>query len=92
MPRFRKVFGGDVLDRDVGDLKNAKGTTGTKLFTYMRYNAELSERGLADLGLSDINCEEVQQLDSVEHIDKLERVGQAVAKSKIKPEHFKALV
>jgi hypothetical protein len=46
-------------------------------------------KGLAELGCSDINCEEVQMLDSVKHIEKLQRVGQAVAKRKVAPEHFK---
>ena len=89
---FGKCLAGDPLDREVGDLKKAKGPTASKLFTYMRYNAELSEQGLADLGLSDIKPEDVQQLDSVEHIDKLERVGQAVAKLKVSSEHFKGFV
>jgi uncharacterized protein len=86
---FGKCLAGDPLDREVGDLKNAKGPTASKLFTYMRYNAELSVKGLAELGCSDINCEEVQMLDSVKHIEKLQRVGQAVAKRKVAPEHFK---
>lgn len=33
-----------------------------------------------------------RQLNSVEHIDKLQRVGQAVAKFKVFPEHFKGFV
>ena len=89
---FGKCVAGDKLDSEVGDLKNAKGPTASKLFTYMRYNADLSERGLADLGLSGINPEDVQQLDSVEHIDNLQRVGQAVAKFKVFPEHFQGFV
>lgn len=64
----------------------------SKLFTYMRYIAELSEQGLAELGCRDINCEDVQQLDSVKHIEKLKRVGQAVAKCKVSKEHFKGFV
>jgi uncharacterized protein len=89
---FGKCLAGDALDREVGDLKHAKGPTASKLFTYMRYNAELSVKGLAELGCSDIKCEDVQQLDSVEHIDKLARVGQAVAKLQVLPEHFKGFV
>lgn len=89
---FGKCLVGDRLDSEVGDLIGMKGPISPKCFTYMRYNAELSGKGLAELGCSDINCEDVQQLDSVEHIDKLARVGQAVAKSKVKPEHFKGFV
>jgi hypothetical protein len=72
----------------VGTLIGAKGPVGPgKLFTYARYNAELSSKGLSDLGLADIKPEDVQKLDSVEHVAELQRVGKAVAK-KVKAEHF----
>jgi hypothetical protein len=89
---FGKCVVGDPLDREVGDLIGKQGPVSPKLFTYMRYNAELSKQGLDDLGLIDIEPEDVQQLDSVEHIDKLQRVGQAVAKRKVFLEHFKGFV
>ncbi len=85
---FGKCLAGDELDREVGDLIGAKGPTGpNKLFTYMRYNAELSPAGLKALGLPEIKPEDVQKLDSVAHVAELQRVGQAVAK-KVKTEHF----
>lgn len=89
---FGKCLAGDPLDREVGDLIGKKGPVSPKLFTYVRYNAELSKQGFADMGLSEVRPEDVQQLDSVEHIDKLKRVGQAVAKRKVFPEHFKGFV
>ena len=85
---FGKCLSGDELDREVGNLIGAKGPVGPgKLFTYMRYNAELSSTGLSALGLADIKPEDVQQLDSVAHIPELQQVGKAVAK-KVKAEHF----
>ncbi|CAG0123919.1 cGAMP-activated phospholipase [Rhodocyclaceae bacterium] len=85
---FGKCLSGDELDREVGNLIGAKGPVGPgKLFTYMRYNAELTSDGLKALGLADIKPEEVQQLDSVAHVAELQRVGKAVAK-KVKAEHF----
>jgi uncharacterized protein len=89
---FGKCVAGDQLDREVGDLIGKKGPVLPKLFTYMRYNAELTEKGLSDLGLSGINPEDVQQLDSVAHIKKLQAVGQAVGKRKVLPVHFKGFV
>ena len=78
--------------REVGDLKNANGPVEpSKLFTYVRYNAELTLEGLKKLGLSGIKPEHVQQLDSVEHIPELQQVGQAVAKI-VKIEHFERFV
>jgi hypothetical protein len=85
---FGKCLAGDELDREVGNLIGATGPVGPgKLFTYVRYNAELSPEGLKALGLPDIKPEDVQKLDSVEHIPELQRVGNAVAR-KVKPEHF----
>jgi len=85
---FGKCLAGDELDREVGNLIGAKGPVGpNKLFTYMRYNAELTELGLKALGLSDIKPGNVQMLDSVAHVVELQRVGRAVAK-KVKLEHF----
>lgn len=89
---FGKCLAGDELDREVGDLIGAKGPVGpNKLFTYVRYNAELSSDGLKALGLADIKPADVQMLDSVAHIAELQRVGKAVAK-KVKPEHFERFV
>lgn len=90
---FGRCFAGDPLDREIGDLKLAKGPAGpNKLFTYVRYNAELTEEGLTKLGLSGIKPEHVQQLDSTDYIDELKQVGQAVANLNVKPEHFKGFV
>ncbi|MFO0775540.1 MAG: patatin-like phospholipase family protein [Nitrospiraceae bacterium] len=89
---FGKCLCGHQLDREIGTLMNVKGPVSPKLFTYVRYNAELTDRGLSDLGLSAINPKDVQMLDSVEHIDKLQRVGQAVAKCHVFPEHFTGFV
>ena len=89
---FGQCLAGDELDREVGDLKTVKGPIGpNKLFTYLRYNAELTLEGLNKLGLSGIQPEHVQQLDSVKHVTELQQVGQAVAKS-VKPEHFARFV
>jgi hypothetical protein len=67
-------------------LPGCKGP-GNKLFTYLRYNAELSKAGLDRLGVGHLNPEHVQQMDSVDHIDEMKQVGQAVGK-KVVIEHF----
>lgn len=85
---FGKCLIGDVLDAEVGDLIGKKGPGAQKLFTYMRYNAELTTGGLAALGLHDIKPKDVQQLDSIEHVTDLQRVGTAVAQQKVRREHF----
>lgn len=88
---FGKCLMGDMLDREVGDLKNARGPVSPKLFTYVRHNAELTREGLDSLGLRDIRPENVQMLDSVEYIADLQRVGKAVAK-KVSEKQFEGFL
>lgn len=77
-----RVFGetryARFLDREIGDMVGATGPS-SKLFTYVRYNAELTRQGLDELGLKHIRPKDVQQLDSIDHVGDLQRVGQAVA-------------
>ena len=89
-----RVFGdclaGDRIDRELGDLAACSGPLGKeqKLFTYMRYNAELTRQGLNDLGCTTVEPEVVQKLDSIAGIDDLLAVGEAVGRIKVKDEHF----
>jgi hypothetical protein len=64
-----------------------EGLLEDRLFSYVRYNAELSRRGLDELGLSDVVPENVHKLDSVQYVGDLRRVGRAVAVD-VTPEHF----
>ncbi len=66
---------------------HGQGLLENRLFSYVRYNAELSRRGLDELGLDDVVPEHVQPLDSIQHVGDLRRVGQAVARD-VAPEHF----
>jgi patatin-like phospholipase/acyl hydrolase len=84
---FGNCLAGDPIDLEVGDLIGKRGPASPKLFTYARYNAELTRRGLDALGLRDVDPAKVQQLDSIEFIEDLQRVGKAVA-GKVQPEHF----
>jgi hypothetical protein len=87
---FGNCLAGDHLDREVGDMIGKKGPVMPKLFTYLRYNAELSREGLDALGLAAIKPEDVQKLDSTDHIKELQQVGRAVVEKKVRPEHFVA--
>ena len=90
-----RVFGrcrhGAPIDLEVGDLMRGQGLLAKRLFSYVRYNTDLSRRGLDDLGLHDLVPEEVQRMDSVQHIGDLRRVGQAAARDVV-PEHFAGFV
>lgn len=89
---FGKCLAGDILDREVGAMIDKKGPVQPKLFTYLRYNAELTREGLDALDLRNIKPEDVQNLDSTDHIKELQRVGQAVGTQKVKAGHFEAFL
>ena len=87
-----RIFGrcrfGDPIDTEIGDLiesdenigRDGGGPFAPKKFTYMRYNPSISPEGLAELGLSGIRSEHVQEMDSPNHLAELVAVGDAYAK------------
>lgn len=85
--RARPTCNPRLIDREIGSLiydpqdlqRLLAPALHEKLFSYARYNVELSDAGLKELGLGDIPSKEVQPLDSVDHLDELERVGKAAA-------------
>jgi uncharacterized protein len=100
---FGRCLAGEPLDGEVGTVIG-QGIPGVpKLFTYVRYNADLSREGLdalaadveqasQDLSLAKALREtmpaHVQQMDSVEHIAKMQRVGKAVGATRVAASHF----
>jgi hypothetical protein len=86
---FGRCVFGEPIDSEVGDLQGEEGdgAVESKLFTYVRYNAELSPSGLKSMGLGDIRIKDVGPLDAFRHVDALRRIGQA-ASGKVQKEHF----
>ncbi len=93
---FGKCLVGDPLDREVHSMiddrdlaQSFPGCKGPceKMFTYLRYNAELSSEGLARLGVGHLDPAHVQQMDSVAHIAEMKEVGRAAA-TKVNLAHF----
>jgi hypothetical protein len=83
------------IDREIGDLV-IRDKDGAPIpidedqghqFLYARYNAELSTEWLNKRGLDDVDPANVSKLDSIEYIDDLVRVGQALA-NEVQVEHF----
>ena len=54
---FGKCLAGDLLDREIGSVIGQGIPNVPKLFTYARYNAELSREGLDALGLEQLDVE-----------------------------------
>lgn len=60
-----------------------------RLFTYVRYNVDLTQRGIDALGLGrPIRAADVRALDSVDHIADLAEIGRACAARDVSPGHF----
>lgn len=91
---FGKCLEGDVLDREIGDMMEGPVSLGTrgpidpKLFTYLRYNIELTSSGLAKLGIANVDPQNVQKLDSVAHKNDLQKIGRRLAEDRVKISHF----
>jgi hypothetical protein len=87
---FSNCLAGDPLDRELGSLMPSLGPLGTggKLFTYVRYNAELTREGLDAIGCTNVKPEVVQKLDAIDGIPDLLAVGRAVADRKVQARHF----
>lgn len=86
------LYGG-FLDREVLTMCPPQVATPTstvpKLFTYVRYDPDVSAQGLADLGLADrVKPEQVQTLDSVDFIPQIQLVGQTFAAHAVQPAHL----
>ena len=89
---FGRCRVGAHLDNEIGDLRNVGGPVEPRLFTYMRYNAELTEAGLGSLGLADVDPADVRSLDSIDHVDDLLRIGRAVAARDVDAAHFEGFL
>jgi uncharacterized protein len=50
-----------------------------KAFLYVRYNAELTEAGLHDLGLKTLDPRRIRKMDEVDNVPDLKKVGDALA-------------
>ena len=87
---------GRPIDREIGDMVSSSpddpNWTGPKLFTYLRYDPDVTLDGLKDLGLTDINPSKVQLMDSVDHIPEIRRVGITYAAKHVQPAHFDGFI
>jgi hypothetical protein len=88
---FGRCLYGPELDGELGDLQGGADQAATnlpKLFTYLRYTADLSPVGLDRMGLSAIKAAHLDRLDAVDHLDDLRQVGAAAARA-VDRAHFR---
>jgi patatin-like phospholipase/acyl hydrolase len=83
---------GSPIDREIGDMvmpgKDDPNWTGPKQFSYLRYDPDVTQEGLNELGLNDIVASTVQVLDSINYIPDIQRVGKVYAAGHVQLQHF----
>lgn len=96
----RCIFGAPI-DRELGDMVPLDSSDkildldsdANRHFSYVRYNASLTDEGLEDLNLSHIVSDDVRKMDSVEFIPQLREVGKAVGERQVKvKEHLRRFI
>lgn len=88
-----KCVAGDPLDSELGDMiGNRSGATSVPCFTYARYNVDLTKQGLASIGCDKFIGRDLHRLDAINLIHELQEVGIAVAKSRVRLEHFDGFI
>ncbi|MGQ0636937.1 MAG: patatin-like phospholipase family protein [Planctomycetaceae bacterium] len=97
---FGRCLSGGPIDLEIGDLLDGAGAQARaaafrtpagdvpKLFTYVRYNADLSHEGLSGIGLEQLDPHQIHRIDCPENIPALEQVGQRVARRDVEPAVF----
>ncbi|MGB5568999.1 MAG: patatin-like phospholipase family protein [Sedimenticolaceae bacterium] len=73
---------GAPIDREFGDMvvsPSVPDKHSGKLFSYVRYDPDVTPAGLAALGLSDVDAAHVQLMDSTDHIADIQKVGATFA-------------
>ncbi|HWE35928.1 MAG TPA: patatin-like phospholipase family protein [Isosphaeraceae bacterium] len=71
---------------------NGAPSPASRLFSYVRYNVDLTQDGLDELGLRHIRAQDVQQMDSVSHIEDLAEIGCAAAARDVSRDHFRGFL
>jgi hypothetical protein len=96
----RCAFGAPI-DLELGDMipLGADGkmlplaSDASRHFTYVRYNADLSVKGLKNAGLGHIDSDNVREMDSTKYMPQLREVGRTVGKQQVKvKEHFASFI
>lgn len=84
---FSHVLAGDPIDGEVGDLIGMPPAGGQPLFSYLRYNALLTQKGLSNLGCSNLaTC--TFRLDDIAALEPSAEIGNVIASQQVKAEHF----
>lgn len=84
---FGDVISGDPIDSEVGSMMGESPISGEPLFTYARYNADLSARSLFSLDLK-FDKSVTFDIDSIESVQPCIEIGKTVSERQVKAAHF----
>jgi hypothetical protein len=70
---------GEEIDREFGAHLQAVAPGGRNLFSYLRYDADLSDESLEGLGITGHEAARLRKLDAVSAMPRLREVGRTVA-------------
>jgi hypothetical protein len=84
---FAHVVAGDPVDGEVGDLHGTPAIGGQALFTYARYNADLTPKGLERCGLERWAGTPLA-IDALAAVDACRDIGAWVARERVEAVHF----
>ena len=82
---------GNKIDRELGDMIPKKKHT-NRDFLYVRYNADLSAKGLKSMGLGHLDADKVRKMDSVKSTKDLQLVGSKTAMKQVDLKHLGSFV
>ena len=74
-------------------MVHAAGSTHGRLFSYVRYDPDVTRGGLDAIGLNGIDEAHVRLMDSTDHIAEIQQVGSAFADRRVDvASHFAGFV
>lgn len=84
------------IDREYGDMVISKGGdsnwTGEELFSYVRYDPDVTKKGLEELGLEHIKPKSIQELDAINSMKEIQKVGKSYAEKYVNLSHLGSFV
>ncbi|MDQ2990665.1 MAG: patatin-like phospholipase family protein [Pseudomonadota bacterium] len=84
---FADVRAGDAIDGEVGSLRDASPIGGNALFSYARYNSDLSAGGLIASGFERYVASSFG-IDAFSAIEPCIEIGSLAAREQVRAEHF----
>lgn len=74
---------GDMVPLDKAGIPTGLSSDAGRHFTYIRYNADLSEEGLDKMGFTNINSRDIVEMDVVDNMPDLRAIGKHCGQTQV---------